>query len=295
MPRLLARFAAILCVALLLASCGGGSSSNSNNISLYLADAPIDQASSVVVSFTEIDVTGDQGTFPFPFPQSTPINIYQLQGGLSQFLFQGTLPAGHYTSITLYFDALPGTLDSYVTLVGNGNSYPLVIPAGQPTKITVPVNFIVFQNLTASYTLDLDLRKSVLPDPSDPNQYILQPSLRAVSNNAYGMITGTVANKLVSSGCAGAVYVYPGKVTPTDVNINAPAGSVQPISSALIGVNNTTGQFAFTVGFLPAGDYTVAFTCQANLDNPTTSDNIQFPSTTTTSVKAGSTAFITLN
>lgn len=294
MPRLLARLAAILCAALLLASCGGGGNS-SNNISIYLADAPLDQASSVVVSLTEIDVTGDQGTLHFPFPQSTPVNVFQLQGGLSQFLFQGSLPAGHYTSITLYFDALPGTLHSYVILVGNGNSYPLVIPAGQPTKISLPVNFIVFQNITASYTLDLDLRRSVLPDPSNPSQYILQPSLRAISNNAYGMITGTVANTLVSSGCAGAVYVYPGKVTPADVNVNAPAGSVQPISSALIGVNNTTAQFAFTVGFLPAGEYTVAFTCQANLDNPTTTDNIQFLSTTTATVQAGSTAYITLN
>ncbi|MGH8279492.1 MAG: DUF4382 domain-containing protein [Gammaproteobacteria bacterium] len=295
MPRLLARFAAVLCAAALLASCGGGSSNSSNNFSVFVADGPIDQASSVVVSLTEIDVSGDQGTFTFPFPESSPVNFYQLQGGLSQFLFQGTLPEGHYTSITLYFDAPPGTLDSNITLIGNGNTLPLVIPAGQPTKITVPVNFIVFQNITASYTLDLDLRRSVLPNPNDPNQYILQPALRAVDNQNYGTITGTVANTLVSSGCAGAVYVYSGQVTPTDVNVNAPAGSVQPISSALVGINNTTGQFAFAVSFLPPGTYTAAFTCQADLDNPTTSDNIKFLSKTTATVQKGQTAFITLN
>lgn len=294
MPRLVARFAAVLCVALMLASCGGGGG-GSNSINIYLADGPVDQVSSVVVSITQIDVTGDQGTFTFPFPQSTPVDFYQLQGGLSQFLFSGNLPEGHYSSITLYFDALPGTEDSYVTLIGNGNTIPLVIPAGLPTKITVPVNFIVFQNINASYTLDLDLRRSVLPDPSDPNQYILQPSLRAVNNNEYGMITGTVANTLVSSGCAGAVYVYSGKVTPADVNINAPAGSVQPISSALVGANNTTGQFAFTVGFLPPGEYTAAFTCQADLDDPTKADSLKFLSTTTATVTANGTAYITLN
>lgn len=294
MPRLLARFAVVLCAALLLASCGGGSG-NSTNISIYIADAPVDQISSAVVSLYEIDVTGGPGTFTFPFPRSTPVNFFQLQGGLSQFLFQGNLPEGHYTSITLYFDALPGTEDSYITLIGNGNSYPLVIPAGQPTKITVPVSFIVFQNINASYTLDMNLRRSILPDPSDPNQYILQPSLRAVNNNESGMISGTVANTLVSSGCAGAVYVYSGKITPTDVNINAPAGSVQPISSALVGTNNTTGQFAFTVGFLPPGEYTAAFTCQADLDDPTKADSLQFLSTTTTTVTANRTAYITLN
>lgn len=293
MPRLLARSAAALCALLLLSSCGG-SGGNNNNLNIYVADGPIDNASSVTVTLTEISVTGDQGTQYFPFPSATAINFYQLQAGLSQFLISTSLPTGHYTAITLYFEAAPGTLDSNITLIGNGNTYPLVIPAGQPTTYTVPVNFIVFQNITANYTLDLDLRKSVLPDPTNPNQYILQPSLRAVSNSDFGNITGTVANTLVSSGCNPAVYVYSGNVTPTDVNVNAPAGTVQPISSALVGVNPTTAQFAFSVGFLPPGQYTAAFTCQANLDDPTKTDNIQFLAKTTTSVAASNTTFITL-
>lgn len=293
MSRLFPRSVVILCALLLLTSCGGGSG-NANNLNIYVADGPIDNAASVMVSLTEVAVTGDQGTQYFPFPSSTPINFYQLQGGLSQFLISTSLPAGHYTSITLYFDAAPGTLDSNITLIGNGNTYPLVIPAGQPTTYTVPVNFIVFQNINANYTLDLDLRKSVLPDPTNPNQYLLQPSLRAVNNSDFGNITGTVANTLVSSGCNPAVYVYSGNVTPTDVNVNAPAGSVQPISSALVGINGTTAEFAFSVGFLPPGQYTAAFTCQANLDDPTKTDNIQFLATATTSVAAGNTAFINL-
>lgn len=293
MPRLLARSAAALCALLLLTSCGG-SGGNNNNLNIYVADGPIDNAGSVTVTLTEISVTGDQGTEYFPFPSPTPINFYQLQAGLSQFLISASLPTGHYIAITLYFDAAPGTLDSNIRLIGNGNTYPLVIPAGKPTTYTVPVNFIVFQNITASYTLDLDLRKSVLPDPTNPNQYILQPSLRAVSNSDFGNITGTVANTLVSSGCNAAVYVYSGNVTPTDVNVNAPAGTVQPISSGLVGVNPTTAQFAFSVGFLPPGQYTAAFTCQANLDDPTKTDNIQFLAKTTTSVAASNTTFINL-
>lgn len=294
MFRLLPRSVAVLCASLLLASCGGGSG-NTNNLNIYVADAPVDNVASVVVSVTEVAVTGDQGTQYFPFPSSVPINFYQLQGGLSEFLISTNLPAGHYTSITLYFDAAPGTLDSNVTLIGNGNVYPLVIPAGQPVTYTVPVNFIVFQNITANYTLDLDLRKSVLPDPSNPSQYILQPSLRAISNSDFGNVSGTVANTLVSSGCNPAVYIYSGKVTPTDVNVNAPAGSVQPISSALVGINLTTSQFAFSIGFLPPGQYTAAFTCQANLDDPTKTDNIQFLATTTATVVAGNTTFVNLN
>lgn len=291
MSRLLPRSVVLACALLVLTSCGG-LGSNSYGLTLYVTDAPIDNASSVVISLTEISVTGDQGTQYFPIPVSTPINFYQLQGGLSQFLASIPLPTGHYTSITLYFDAAPGTLDSNITLIGNGNTYPLVIPAGKPTQYSVPVNFIVFQNINATYTLDLDLRKSVLPDPTNPSQYLLQPSLRAINNDDYGNISGTVANTLISSGCNPAVYVYTGNTKPTDVNINAPAGTVQPISSALVGINGTISQFAFSVGFLPPGQYTAAFTCQSNLDDPTKTDNIQFLATTTTTVASGNTAFV---
>jgi len=294
MLRLITRCAAVLCVLLFLTSCGGGSS-NSPSLNLYMADAPIDAANSVNITLTELDVTGDAGTLYFLFPGPVTFNFYQLQGGLSQFLISQPLPTGHYTSITLYFEAAPGTLDSSITLIGNGNVYPLVIPAGAPTKITVPVNFIVFRNINANYTVDMDLRRSIYPDPNNPGQYILQPSLRAVNNLDAGSITGSVATTLVTSGCSPAIYVYSGKVTPTDVNINAPSGTVQPISSALVGINSTTAQYNFTVGWLPPGLYTVAFTCQAAQDNPTTTDNISFTSVTTATVNAGQTTFVSLN
>ncbi|MGH8281440.1 MAG: DUF4382 domain-containing protein, partial [Gammaproteobacteria bacterium] len=70
---------------------------------------------------------------------------------------------------------------------------------------------------------------------------------------------------------------------------------VQPISSALVGINGTTAKFNFTVGFLPAGQYTAAFTCQAGLDDPTKTDNIKFLSTITATVSAGQTTFVSLN
>jgi Domain of unknown function (DUF4382) len=293
MLRLIARSVAALCV-LFLTSCGGGSSSTPS-LYLYVADGPIDQANSVNISMTEVDVTGDDGTQYFIFPAVTTLNFYQLQGGVSAFLINVTLPAGHYTSITLYLEAAPGTTESNISLIGNGNSYPLVIPAGKPTKFTLPVNFIVYQNINATYTVDLDLRSSVLPDPNNPYQYILQPVMRAINNNDAGNITGTVSTSLVPSGCSPTVYVYSGNVTPTDVDVNAPAGTIQPISSALVGINYTTAIYNFTVGWLPPGLYTLAFTCEATQDDPTTADNIVFSPVITATVNAKQTTFVSFN
>lgn len=292
MLRLISRSAAVLC-ALILTSCGG--SSSNQNLSLYVADAPIDQINSANISISEVDVTGDNGTLYFPFPLATTLNFYFLQGGLSAFLLNVGLPEGHYTSITLHFEAAPGTLQSNLTLIGNGNTYPLVIPAGAPTKFTLPVNFIIFQNINASYTVDLNLRSSILPDTSNPNQYILRPVLYVVDNTDKGSITGTVATTLIPSGCAPTIYVYSGNVTPTDVDVNAPPGTVQPISSALVGLNNTTAQYNFTVGWLPPGLYTLAFTCDPGLDDPTTADNLTLSPVITATVTAQQTTFVNIN
>lgn len=291
MPRIIARCAAVLCM-LFLASCGGGSATPSLN--LYVADAPVDGISTANISLSEVDVTGDNGTLYYQFPSITTLNFFQLQGGLSAFLINVPLPAGHYTSLTLYFNAAPGTSESSVTLIGSGNNLPLVIPAGKPTTYTIPVNFIVYQSISASYTVDLDLRSSILPDPTNPNQYILQPALRAVDNFDEGSITGTVDTTLIPSGCSPTIYVYSGKVTPTDVDVNAPPGTVQPISSALVGTNFTTAKYNFTVAWLPPGTYTLAFTCEATLDNPTTADNITFGPVITSSVTAGQTTFVSI-
>jgi len=294
MLRLIIRSVATLCMLLCLTSCGSNNN-NTSNLNIYIADAPIDQASSINITLTELDVTGDNGTYYFPFPGPITFNFYNLQGGLSAFLTRQPLPTGHYTSITLYFEASPGTFESNLTLIGGGNSYPLVIPANAPTKVTLPVNFIIFNNISASYTIDLDLRSSIFLDPNNPNQYILQPSLRAIAVGDSGSITGTVANTLVTSGCSPSIYVYSGNVTPTDVNIYAPVGSVQPISSALVGVNSTTAIYNFTVGWLPAGTYTLAFTCEAGQDNPTMTDNILFTPVITATVNAGQTTFVNIN
>ncbi|MDE2234801.1 MAG: DUF4382 domain-containing protein [Gammaproteobacteria bacterium] len=292
MPRIIARCAAVLFV-LLLSACGGGNPSPTLN--LYMADAPTDQISAANISISEVTVTGDNGTLYYPFPAVTTLNFFALQGGLSAFLINVPLPAGHYTAITLYLEAAPGTTQSNVTLTGSGVNYPLVIPDGKPTKYTLPVNFIVYQNISANYTVDLNLRSSILPDPTNPYQFILQPDFRIIDNNDAGMISGTVAPSLVPSGCSPTVYVYSGQVTPTDVNVNAPPGTVQPISSALVGINFTTALYNFTVAWLPPGIYTVAFTCQAPQDDPTTADNITFSPVITATVNARQTTFVNIN
>lgn len=292
MRRLIFRSAVLFC-AMILAGCNGSNVS----FNLYLTDAPVDTAQAVVVTVVGVHLHTATSTEDYPFTAGDPVNFLNLQGGLTSFLLSVQPPPGRYQSITLDLAAepgTPGTTSSYVQLVGDPTLHTLYIPSGSPSSITLPINFVMTGTNSVNVTVDLDLRKSVIPDPNNPDQYILIPTMRVVNNDAAGSISGTVATPLITSGCSPAVYAFSGNVTPSDVNINAPVGTVQPLSSGPVGFNSSTTQYNFTLGFLPPGLYTVAFTCQAALDDPTRTDNISFTSVTTATVTSGQTQYIAL-
>ena len=109
--------------------------------------------------------------------------------------------------------------------------------------------------------------------------------MRIVNNEDAGHLRGTVAAQTLNdASCIGtdyAVYVFAGdNVTPDDVDGVEP----DPISTALL--SNT---FEYAVGFLDEGNYTLAFTCEANNDETDTNDVTAFIGTSTVTVSAGST------
>lgn len=276
-------------LVLLLGSCYGGSSSG---LSLSITDAPIDQASRIIVGISSVSVTGDN-VRPVTLPFVTPIsaNVYEFQGGTSSPLFVHLpIASGHYTNLRIGFAADPISVSSSISLPDG--IHVLYIPVTSPSYADLPIDFTIGSGQTINLTVDFDMRKSVVQDPNDSTRFIFIPQLRVVQNEFTGTLTGSVDQSLLKGVCTPAVYVYSGQVSPTDENINAPAGEVQPMASSLVGLNATTGAYNFTVGFLPAGDYTVAFTCNAdqdvsNQDNgPSGSNTVFFTSMTTASVSA---------
>jgi len=79
-----------------------------------------------------------------------------------------------------------------------------------------------------------------------------------------------------------AVYVYAGSgVTPDDVG-----SPTEPLASALVTYDTLSGTYVYNLGFVAAGDYTIAFTCQAADDDPDTDDDIAFTGAADVSVAA---------
>src|SRR5205085_1510579 len=112
----------------------------------------------------------------------------------------------------------------------------LYIPPGVSSAVQIPLDFDFAGGSDLAITVDFDLRKSIVPDPNDPTKYQLFPSTRAILNRDGGAITGNIATALITC-LEPAIYVYQGDVTPTDVDITAPASRVQPLSTALVGLN----------------------------------------------------------
>ena len=220
--------------ALFLSSCGGGGSSGLN---VYMTDAPVDLASSIIVSFAQITLDGPDVAKPqtLVFSPVRSMNLFQLQGGLSGPLVQQLpIASGHYTDLKLTISASSLAVQSSITLPDG--THVLYIPDGSPSTIDLPVDFTFNSGDNLDLTLDFDMRKSIVQDPEDSSKYILIPSIRAVLNNDTGLITGRVDTSLITC-TTPAVYVYSGDVTPTDVDSNAPAGTVQPLATALVGLN----------------------------------------------------------
>lgn len=291
----------IIILGTLLTACGsgGGSDNGYGSLTLKVTDAPVDMADHVYVQFHGLEIQGtgmhttlyyceDPGdatkTIVSPDACTTPsapkqIDLMTLTGGQADFLLDGyKLPAGHYSWIRLMVDTA-GTLDSYIVV--SGGNYELTIPSGSETGLKLNRGFTVPAGGTADFTIDFDLRKSV--HMAGMGDYLLRPTLRMVNNILVGSIAGTVDAALVTSGCTPAVYVYSGTgVTPDDIDGIAP----DPVTTAAVKLDNGSGQYVYKAAFLEAGDYTVAYTCQAAADDPATNDSLAFTGTTNVAVTA---------
>jgi len=266
-----------------LAACGGGdgTQSNTGTLRLGLTDAPVDQADAVVVQFTGVELKPAGGAaFSRDFPAPKTLDVLALQGTTRAMLLDGeSVPAGDYEWMRLKVDVDPAVRDSYVTI--GGQECEMRIPSGAESGLKLVRGFTVGVGTVTDFTIDFDLRKSVVQPPGQRADadacsgqvYLLKPVLRLVDNLQVGTISGTIDSSLLSApSCVestakpGSVYLFgpyastdPAPIVPDDVDGDATDGA-DPITSALVSADT----FKYTIGFVPVGRYVVAYTCDAD-------------------------------
>jgi len=288
---------AILCILVLgiLAACGGGGSSGSESpaqfgrLTLRITDSPVSSARRVVVEFTGLEIKPAGASSPEVFDFAPrQIDLLALDGGGSEILLSDELlPAGEYEWIRLKVNAGRDASDSFIEL-DDGSIHPLFIPSGNQTGLKLNRGFTIGAGSTHNFTIDFDLRKSVIHPPGLGDPYLLKPVLRLVNNLEVGTIEGTVAPALVVADCMPAVYLFTGAdVLPDDIGSAKP-----PLATTAVNLDEVTGAWRFTVAFVPAGPYTLGFTCAADDDGAETDDAITFASPINAAVTAGQTTTV---
>ncbi len=288
----------VVIATLLLGGCGsGGGESSTGSVTIGITDAPVDGAENVFVQFTGVRIQPAEGeTIAIDFDEPRQIDLLDLQGDARELLLNGeVLPTGQYQWIRLMVSAeADGIYDSYMVI--SGSHYELHIPSGSQTGLKLNRPFTVSDEPT-DLTIDFDLRKSIhnAPGQSGPGGdiYFLRPTLRLVSTPDSGRIEGTLAASAFTGvdGCHDdplvgyAVYLFEGSgQTPNDLDGTQP----EPVVTARTALNDES-RYAYTAAYLAPGEYTIAATCKAHMDDPETDDVLDFVGTAQVTVTAGET------
>jgi Domain of unknown function (DUF4382) len=269
-----------------LTACGGGSSPEpEGRVSLSITDAPVDDATSVVVQFRGVAFkragsAAEMVQTLSPSPRQLDLLAYQ-QGRAALLLDDVTLPAGDYEWIRLIVDNEQGVRDSYLVQT-TGEECELRVPSGAESGLKLNRGFSLPADGSVALTIDFDLRKSIHAPPGQTGAapdcaqgYLMRPTLRIVDDANVGAIAGTVDSALVTETCLPKIYVFSGaNAVPDDIEEASLAGDVEPMVVAGVTIENGSAAYQYRAAFIPPGDYTVGFTCSD--DDPATDDVLTF-------------------
>lgn len=299
----------LLATCLLLVACNdsGTPGTATGILSVGITDAKVDEAQAVSLHYTQVTIHGEgvhrviDVVDPATGLAGRTINLLDYTDGVSVDLFAEELPAGQYSWMRLNVDF--DSPETYIEL--SDGRHPLRCQGCENNGVKLNRSFTIEPDQTTQFVLDFDLRSSItVANPSDPEPtYILRPTVRVVSTAASGAITGTVDSTVISSqggtvsgndtGCA--VYVFEGPDASLDdiyMPMNEPVPDTQnnPVTTAQVKYDGT--DYRFVAGFLPAGTYTAALTCDAVADDPANDDILDFYGAQNVPVVAGETTSI---
>ena len=259
---------------LLISGCGSSSSDTTGmgRVSLGISDGPVHDATKVCVEFDEVEFKSASQTTVVTLDPPETINLLDFQGAnAAPLLISQELEAGDYQWMRLGVNAVRGgtggTGDpaggdcaqengSYIVI--SGAAYNLYVPSGENNGLKLVSGFTVPVNATANFTAEFDLMKSVTaPDGLSPD-VLLRPTIRLVNNVEVGTLMGKVSNDYAGAqDCDPSVFVFDDGVAPNQID----GEDDDPVATAIASPSPGNDAYEYEVGYLMAGDYNVAFTC----------------------------------
>ena len=281
-------------LAFALAACGGSGSGADDQstaggtgyLNLSVSDAPIKDAAKVCIRFDGVELkhadSDDRETIDF---EPEVVNLIVNQGANSQPIVVGAeVPAGEYEWIRLKVQAERGlggsandggptselcddeTENSYLVR-DSGEVHNLFIPSGSQRGLQLIKDIIIPVNRSGDYTAEWDLGKSFNGPPGLQPDVMMKPVVKLVANNEVGTLVGQVADELITlASCdaefAPSVYVFDDGIEPNP--FDDPFAEDDAVATGLVEQEDESMPWRYSIGFLLAGDYEVAYTCNGN-------------------------------
>ncbi len=279
-------------LAVLLACGQGGSSGTVNEVSFGISDAPVGELHSVTITIESMTVSreGDDDIVIDTFDTDAgevdrvTLDLLDYQGSERKLIVDAfELEVGSYQNIRLeILDENTG--DSYVLEIGNRERKSLKVPSDQ-LKLG---GFEVEDDGPQTFIVEFDLARAMTYNPG-PDRYILKPrGVRVVEAEAAALVRGVALSELLDDcdgnapGHSNRVYLYQehglevddlGDVFDPDIDTGVSEEIIEPLA-----VDTLDAEGNYEVALIPAGDYTLAFSCNAEADDADYLDGIEVPS-----------------
>ncbi|MEH6590259.1 MAG: DUF4382 domain-containing protein [Halioglobus sp.] len=279
--------------------CGSDDDDTPAIFSLGFSDASVESLNSVVIEVDQIVLRGDGvpdvviDTFTIDQldiqdAESFQVDLLDYRGRNQLTVIKELeLERGRYSRLEI--SLLDN--DSNFSFVEESNGLVAVLNG---PAVGLSIEAFTLASGNQAYTVEFGLAQAL--QRQDDDSYLLSTEgVRVENSTTSASITGRVASELfdTASPCdtkedplsGNRVYLYSGAAdgsTLGDIYTAAsgnsiPAGTVAPFAAATLVQNLLTGSWEYAFGYVPAGDYTLVFSCALDEDDPVDYDGLQVP------------------
>ncbi|ARN74110.1 DUF4382 domain-containing protein [Oceanicoccus sagamiensis] len=286
---------------------GDTSDPDPGTISIGFSDAPVDDAKEVVIEVDTITLkrSGDDvvietftsSDLDIIDAETFQINLLDYQGSDQAIVIEDLeVPSGTYTSVELTILNDEAVIDDSYVIEVDDTQKILKIPSDDLKLDGFVVDEPEEEGDTQTFTIDFNLRQSMTYNPGQ-ERYILKPNgIRVQDNSGDRTIRGDVDSGLFDTeeDCAdkedptagNIIYLYEGTelgienladmFDEDNSSTDIPDGAIAPYAVVAV-MEDGMDNWAYEFAYLPAGEYTLVFTCDAVEDDPDDYDGLTLP------------------
>lgn len=254
------------------------------SVNVELGTTDLDGASAVRVTLEGVDLLDQNGELhALDHGSDDVLDLRELIDGQSLALVDSKeVEATRYTGIRLRFADSGHRIE-----LEDGTEAAMTIDS---TAAFADLDVDIGEDDTATVLATLDLRFSLQRD-SASGTYTLTPVLRAIDADSAASLSGIVDAAAVEAascrqgrdaGAGVAVYLFD---RDADSLIDYRSGRDGPIASAR--VKSTGSSYYYDLPNLAPGNYTLAWTCEADADAPDSDDGLSFRSSALITLSVG--------